>query len=115
MENSSRRVDLSTDSSLRDHGSNRRCVEPSSYGSTTSQRIVDRRESSSIHLQREISLAETLNRVLNKGAVLTGDITISVADIDLLYIGLNLIVSSVETMRQAPKHSGELVEEKHNL
>ena len=58
-------------------------------------------ENSTIHLQREISLAETLNRVLNKGAVLTGDITISVADIDLLYIGLNLIVSSVETMRQA--------------
>ena len=63
-------------------------------------------ENSTIHLQREISLAETLNRVLNKGAVLTGDITISVADIDLLYIGLNLIVSSVETMRQA---EGKLV------
>lgn len=69
----------------------------------SSQRVDlrPRRELSTIHPQREISLAETLNRVLNKGAVLTGDITISVADIDLLYIGLNLIVSSVETMRQA--------------
>ncbi len=64
-------------------------------------------EHSSLHLQREISLAETLNRVLNKGAVLTGDITISVADIDLLYLGLNLVVSSVETMRQASTELGE--------
>lgn len=106
MGNSSRRVDLSTDSSLRDRRSNRRFVEPSPYG------IVDRRESSSTHPQREISLAETLNRVLNKGAVLTGDITISVADIDLLYIGLNLIVSSVETMRLS---ESELVKETDNL
>lgn len=106
MGNSSRRVDLSTDSSLRDRRSNRRFVEPSPYG------IVDRRESSTIHPQREISLAETLNRVLNKGAVLTGDITISVADIDLLYIGLNLIVSSVETMRHS---ESELVKETDNL
>ncbi len=60
-----------------------------------------RTELSTISLQREVSLAETLNRVANKGVVLTGEITISVADIDLLYIGLNLIVSSVETMRQA--------------
>jgi hypothetical protein len=67
---------------------------------------------STIHPQREISLAETLNRVLNKGAVLTGDITISVADIDLLYIGLNLIVSSVETMRHS---ESELAKETDNL
>ena len=81
-----------------------------------------RTELSTISLQREVSLAETLNRVANKGVVLTGDITISLADIDLLYIGLNLIVSSVETMRQASiPQSGtgqvesELVEETDNL
>jgi hypothetical protein len=62
---------------------------------------------SSIHLQKEVSLAETLSRVLNKGAVLTGDIIISVADIDLLYIGVNLMVSSVETMRQCQKRSAQ--------
>jgi hypothetical protein len=79
----------------------------------------------SLYAQKEISLAETLNRVLNKGAVLTGEITISVADIDLLYIGLNLIVSSVETMRQGEselvddslgnRRSSCQVEEKHNV
>jgi len=48
---------------------------------------------------RRVSLCETLDRVLNKGAVIAGDIIISVADIDLLYLGLNLVVTSVETMR----------------
>jgi gas vesicle structural protein len=48
--------------------------------------------------QRRVSLCETLDRVLNKGAVIAGDIIISVADIDLLYIGLNLMVTSVETL-----------------
>ena len=47
---------------------------------------------------RQISLAETLDRVLNKGVVLAGEVTISVADIDLLYLGLNAIITSVETM-----------------
>jgi hypothetical protein len=49
--------------------------------------------------ERRVSLSETLDRVLNKGVVLAGDIVISVAEIDLIYIGLNLMVTSVETMR----------------
>jgi hypothetical protein len=49
--------------------------------------------------ERRVSLCETLDRVLNKGAVIAGDIIISVADVDLLYIGLNVMVTSVETMR----------------
>ena len=49
--------------------------------------------------ERRVSLCETLDRVLNKGAVIAGDIIISVADVELLYIGLNVMVTSVETMR----------------
>ena len=49
--------------------------------------------------ERRVSLCETLDRVLNKGAVVAGDIVISIADVDLLYIGLHLMVTSVETMR----------------
>ena len=49
--------------------------------------------------QRRVSLCETLDRVLNKGAVIAGDIVISVADVDLLYLGVNLVVTSVESMR----------------
>ena len=49
---------------------------------------------------RQVSLAEVLDRVLNKGAVLTGGITISVADIPLIYVGLNLLIASVETVKR---------------
>jgi len=47
-----------------------------------------------------ISLCETLDRVLNKGAVIVGDVMISVADIDLIYLGLQVILTSVETARR---------------
>ena len=49
-------------------------------------------------LQR-VSLCETLDRVLNKGAVVAGEVTISVADVELVYLGLHLVLSSVETVR----------------
>jgi hypothetical protein len=49
----------------------------------------------------EISLLETLDHVLNRGLVVTGDITISVADIDLIYLGLNLVLASVDTINRA--------------
>ena len=47
----------------------------------------------------EITLLETLDRLLNKGVVVAGDITLSVADIDLVYLGLRVLLSSVETAR----------------
>jgi hypothetical protein len=53
-----------------------------------------------IDQSKDITILELLDRVLNKGVVITGDIVISVADIDLVYLGLKLILSSVETMQQ---------------
>ena len=49
---------------------------------------------------QHISLCETLDRVLNTGVVIHGDITISVANIDLIYIGLKALITSVETARK---------------
>jgi hypothetical protein len=48
----------------------------------------------------ELSLLETLDHVLNRGLVIAGEITISVADIDLIFVGLNVLVSSVETAKE---------------
>lgn len=48
-----------------------------------------------------MSLSETLDRVLNQGAVIGGDLILSVAGVELVYVGLNVIVSSIETMRRA--------------
>ena len=53
-----------------------------------------------IDQSKDITILELLDRVLNKGVILTGDIVISVADIDLVYVGVKLLLSSVETMEQ---------------
>jgi len=48
---------------------------------------------------KDVSLCEALDRILNKGAVLFGEVMISVADIDLIYLGLQVILASMETAR----------------
>jgi len=48
----------------------------------------------------DLSLLETLDHVLNRGLVIAGEITIAVADIDLIFVGLNVMVSSVETANE---------------
>jgi len=50
--------------------------------------------------ETDVSLLETLDHVLNRGLVIAGEITISVADIDLIFLGLNVLVSSVETAHE---------------
>ena len=50
--------------------------------------------------ETDLSLLETLDHVLNRGLVIAGEITISVADIDLIFVGLNVLVSSVETAHE---------------
>lgn len=49
---------------------------------------------------QSVSLCEALDRILNKGAVIVGDVTISVADIDLVYLSVQALVASVETGRR---------------
>jgi hypothetical protein len=48
---------------------------------------------------QDLSLCEALDRILNKGAVLYGEVIISVADIDLVFLGLQVILASMETAR----------------
>ena len=50
--------------------------------------------------QVDLSLLETLDHVLNRGLVIAGEITIAVADIDLIFLGLNVLLSSVETANE---------------
>jgi hypothetical protein len=54
--------------------------------------------------EREVSLLELLDRILDKGVVIAGDLVISVADIDLIYLGLKVILTSVETMEKHTAH-----------
>ena len=45
----------------------------------------------------ELVLGDLLNHVLDKGVVIGGTVTISVADIDLLVLDLRVLLTSVET------------------
>ncbi len=44
-----------------------------------------------------VTLCEALDRVLNKGAVVLGEVTISVANVDLIYLGLQLVLTSIDS------------------
>jgi len=49
---------------------------------------------------KDVTLLEILDRVLDKGVVISGDLVISLAEIDLIYVGLKVLISSVETMER---------------
>jgi gas vesicle structural protein len=45
----------------------------------------------------ETSLLDILDHVLNAGVIIRGNLIISLAGVDLIYIGLDVILTSVET------------------
>lgn len=45
---------------------------------------------------KDVTLLELLDRILDRGVVIGGDLTISVADVDLIYVGLKVMLTSVE-------------------
>lgn len=47
--------------------------------------------------QDETSLLDILDHVLNAGVVIHGSLVISLAGVDLIYLGLNVVLTSVET------------------
>jgi len=49
------------------------------------------------HSEEDVSLLDILDHVLNAGVVVHGSLVISVAGVDLVYLGLNVILTSVET------------------
>jgi len=42
-----------------------------------------------------VTLTDALDKVLEKGAVINGDVVISLADVDLIFLGLRLILTSI--------------------
>jgi hypothetical protein len=53
-------------------------------------------------------LSDLLNRVLDKGVVISGHVTISIADIDLLEVDLKLLLTSIETATRRGLRVAEL-------
>ena len=62
--------------------------------------LQDKNSYLDLRKQERITLLEVLDRALEKGVVISGDIVISVADVDLVYLGLKVLLSSVETMER---------------
>jgi hypothetical protein len=54
-----------------------------------------------------LELADLINRVLDKGAVIAGSVTISVGDIDLIQLDLTVVLTAVETARSAERRRRE--------
>ncbi|MFN3562349.1 MAG: gas vesicle protein [Chloroherpetonaceae bacterium] len=50
--------------------------------------------------QRNVTLLELLDRVLDKGVFISGDVVLSVADVELIVIDLRLLVCSQETLNR---------------
>ena len=59
----------------------------------------ERGSSLSAPSDEEVSLLELADRLLNRGVVITGEATISVAGVDLIYLGLNLVLTAVENLK----------------
>ena len=54
------------------------------------------------HPDDELTLVDLLDRLLAGGVMLTGDITISLADVDLVHVSLRALISSVHTLMEQP-------------
>lgn len=65
------------------------------------ERRMHRAPRHALQVRNRTSLCESLNRVLDTGAVVMGELVISVAGVDLLYLNLNVLLSSVETLLDA--------------
>lgn len=52
------------------------------------------------HAIQATNLADILERVLDKGIVIAGDIKIQLADVDLLTIKIRLLISSVDKAKE---------------
>ena len=56
-------------------------------------------------------LSDLINRVLDKGVVINGHVTISIADIDLLEVDLRLLLTSVETAARKQMRAPPLLQD----
>ena len=51
----------------------------------------------------ELPLLETLDHLLDRGVVIAGEAVISIGDVDLLYLGLNVVLANVDAVIRTSK------------
>ncbi|MFF3325616.1 gas vesicle protein [Streptomyces sp. NPDC002889] len=52
--------------------------------------------------QRQVALIDLLDRLLSGGVVITGDVVLSIADIDLVRVSLHALIASIGEDTQSP-------------
>jgi gas vesicle structural protein len=57
---------------------------------------------------KEVTLFEVLDRILDKGIVIKGDLIISIADVNLIYIGLQVIITSVDRLLRCESNKQDM-------
>jgi hypothetical protein len=57
----------------------------------------------------QLVLSDLINRVLDKGVVISADITISIADIDLIQLDLKVLLSGLVRQRKVSRRDRLLV------
>ncbi|MDJ1134369.1 gas vesicle protein GvpJ [Streptomyces iconiensis] len=57
--------------------------------------------------RREVSLVDLLDRVVGAGVVVTGSLTLSIADVDLVRVDLRALISSVNENVPSPWEGGQ--------
>jgi len=67
---------------------------------------MSRSVSRSVAKEKEVTLLDLLDRILNKGVIIFGDVTLSVADVDLVYLGLKVLLTSIDKAEQMRELNG---------
>ena len=66
----------------------------------------------------QLSLLETLDHLLDRGVVIAGEAVISIGDVDLVYLGLNIVLANVDAVKRVSKRPSLLPltdDERRNL
>lgn len=61
---------------------------------------------------KEVALIDILDVVLDKGVAIKGDLILSIAGIDLVYLDLRVLISSVETLIESNQEAAEALSSK---
>ncbi|MCX6054970.1 MAG: gas vesicle protein [Chloroflexi bacterium] len=61
----------------------------------------------SVSKEKKVVLIDLLDRILFKGVIILGDVTISVANVDLVYLGVKVLLTSVDKVAEFRKRAAE--------
>lgn len=51
----------------------------------------------------DLTLLETLDHLLDRGVVIAGEAVISIGDVDLLYLGLNIVLANLDAVARTSR------------